>query len=369
MQKQRKIIKENKDNGVDVGKQFDILSVLEKSYDTAFSDLVESYINESQAFFDYIKKTSYRAILGSAPKALGELLSNGYGAWVKYPKDMIEGVALKEIVDKDLLVNLGSKLASRLFSSDKLNSSNQIDLSNITNRITKNGKTRTKIRNGITQVWDYTAVKWVDVVGTIADELIAQPDQRVHIPLWLGSFSRAFQKETGVEFNENKIKANDEEYMDKYRDALAKATKIADRNVDTLGGNKNPFMAVLQNAVRNDDNFLQASIKNFQQFMGTFLRKDYDSARKGLNALVGNGTISKTDGGILLSVIFTRQVLYGYLVKSFIELFAILTAPSVEFLFSLFGFADDDDDDEKTILENVDDYFAKGFTGELSKIF
>ena len=365
----RKIIKENKDNGVDVGKQFDILSVLEKSYDTAFSDLVESYINESQAFFDYIKKTSYRAILGSAPKALGELLSNGYGAWVKYPKDMIEGVALKEIVDKDLLVNLGSKLASRLFSSDKLNSSNQIDLSNITNRITKNGKTRTKIVNGITQVWDYTAVKWVDVVGTIADELIAQPDQRVHIPLWLGSFSRAFQKETGVEFNENKIKANDEEYMDKYRDALAKATKIADRNVDTLGGNKNPFMAVLQNAVRNDDNFLQASIKNFQQFMGTFLRKDYDSARKGLNALVGNGTISKTDGGILLSVIFTRQVLYGYLVKSFIELFAILTAPSVEFLFSLFGFADDDDDDEKTILENVDDYFAKGFTGELQKFF
>ena len=364
----RKIIEKNEDEGIDVGKQFDILSVLENSYDTAFSDLVESYINESQAFFDFIKKTSYRAMLGSIPRSIGEYLSNAYGAWVKYPKDMMEGKALQEIIDKDLLVNLGSKLTSRLFAADNINSSGQIDLSNITNRITKNGKTRTKIVNGVTQVWDYTAVKWVDFVGTIADELIAKPDQKVLRPLWLGSFSRAFKKETGVDFNENKIKANDEEYMDKYRDALAKATKIADKNVNTLGGNMNSFMGVLQNAVRNDDNFLQATTKNFQQFMGKFIRQDYDSARKGLNALVGNGTISKTDGGILLAVILSRQVLYTYLVKSFIELFAILAAPTVEFVFSLLGFEDDDDDD-KTISENIDEYLAKGFTGELQKLY
>ena len=364
----RKIIKENKDEGIDVGKQFDILSVLENSYDTAFSDLVESYINESQAFFDFIKKTSYRAMLGSIPRSIGEYLSNAYGAWVKYPKDMMEGRNLKKTIDKDLLVNLGSKLTSRLFAADNINSSGQIDLSNITNRITKNGKTRTKIVNGVTQVWDYTAVKWVDFVGTIADELIAKPDQKVLRPLWGGSFSRAFKKETGVDFNENKIKANDEEYMDKYRDALAKATKIADKNVNTLGGNMNSFMGVLQNAVRNDDNFLQATTKNFQQFMGKFIRQDYDSARKGLNALVGNGTISKTDGGILLAVILSRQVLYTYLVKSFIELFAILAAPTVEFVFSLLGFEDDDDDD-KTISENIDEYLAKGFTGELQKLY
>jgi len=364
----RRIIKKNADEGIDVGKQFDILSVLEKSYDTAFSDLVESYINESQAFFDFIKKTSYRAMLGSIPRSIGEYLSNAYGAWVKYPKDMIEGRNLKKTIDKDLLVNLGSKLTSRLFAADNINSSGQIDLSNITNRITKNGKTRTRVVNGVTQVWDYTVVKWVDLVGTIADELIAQPDQRVLRPLWGGSFSRAFKKETGVDFNENKIKANDEEYMDKYRDALAKATKIADKNVNTLGGNMNSFMGVLQNAVRNDDNFLQATTKNFQQFMGKFIRQDYDSARKGLNALVGNGTISKTDGGILLGVILSRQVLYTYLVKSFIELFAILAAPTVEFVFSLLGFEDDDDDD-KTIAENIDEYLAKGFTGELQKLY
>ena len=364
----RKIIEKNEDEGIDVGKQFDILSVLENSYDTAFSDLVESYINESQAFFDFIKKTSYRAMLGSIPRSIGEYLSNAYGAWVKYPKDMMEGRNLKKTIDKDLLVNLGSKLTSRLFAADNINSSGQIDLSNITNRITKNGKTRTKIVNGVTQVWDYTAVKWVDFVGTIADELIAKPDQKVLRPLWGGSFSRAFKKETGVDFNENKIKANDEEYMDKYRDALAKATKIADKNVNTLGGNMNSFMGVLQNAVRNDDNFLQATTKNFQQFMGKFIRQDYDSARKGLNALVGNGTISKTDGGILLAVILSRQVLYTYLVKSFIELFAILAAPSVEFVFSLLGFEDDDDDD-KTISENIDEYLAKGFTGELQKLY
>jgi hypothetical protein len=364
----RRIIKKNADEGIDVGKQFDILSVLENSYDTAFSDLVESYINESQAFFDFIKKTSYRAMLGSIPRSIGEYLSNAYGAWVKYPKDMMEGKALQEIIDKDLLVNLGSKLTSRLFAADNINSSGQVDLSNITNRITKNGKTRTRVVNGVKQVWDYTAVKWVDFVGTIADELIAKPDQKVLRPLWVGSFSRAFKKETGVDFNENKIKANDEEYMDKYRDALAKATKIADKNVNTLGGNMNSFMGVLQNAVRNDDNFLQATTKNFQQFMGKFIRQDYDSARKGLNALVGNGTISKTDGGILLAVILSRQVLYTYLVKSFIELFAILAAPTVEFVFSLLGFEDDDDDD-KTIAENIDEYLAKGFTGELQKLY
>jgi uncharacterized membrane protein YgcG len=368
----RRIIKNNKDEGIDVGKQFDILSVLEKSYDTAFSDLVESYINESQAFFDYIKKTSYRAMLGSTTRALGEYLSNAYGAWLKYPKDMMEGKALQKIMQqedsKNFLVNLGSKETSRLFAADNINSSGQVDLSNITNRITKNGKTRTRVVNGVKQVWDYTAVKWVDFVGTIADNLIAQPDKRVLIPLWLGSFSRAFEKETGVDFNENKIKANDEEYMDKYRDALAKATKIADKNVNTIGGNMNSFMGVLQNSVRNDDNFLQASIKNFQQFMGKFIRQDYDSARKGLNALVGNGTISKTDGGILLAVILSRQMLYGYLVNTFAQLFAIVAAPTVEFVFSLLGFEDDDDDD-KTILENIDEYFEKGFTGELRKLY
>jgi hypothetical protein len=368
----RKIIEKNEDEGVDVGKQFDILSVLENSYDTAFSDLVESYINESQAFFDYIHKTSYRAMLGSTTRALGEYLSNAYGAWVKYPKDMMEGKALQEIMQKEdsknFLINLGSKLASRLFAADNINSSGQVDLSNITNRITKNGKTRTKVVNGVTQVWDYTAVKWVDLVGTIADNLISKPDKSVLIPLWLGSFSRAFSKETGVEFNEDKIKANDEEYMDKYRDALAKATKIADKNANTIGGNMNSFMGVLQNSVRNDDNFLQASIKNFQQYMGKFIRQDYDSARKGLNALVGNGTISKTDGGILLAVILSRQMLYAYFVNTFAQLFAIAAAPTIEFIFSLLGFEDDDDDD-KTILENIDEYFEKGFSGELRKLY
>ena len=72
-------------------------------------------------------------------------------------------------------------------------------------------------------------------------------------PLWFGAFSRAFEKEAGIKPDFDKIMENNEEYMDKYKDALEKATTMADKQVITSGSSTNAYMGILQNVVREGD--------------------------------------------------------------------------------------------------------------------
>jgi hypothetical protein len=159
----------------------------------------------------------------------------------------------------------------------------------------------------------------MDKVAATADYLISKPDQAVMRPLWFGAFSRTFEKEAGVKPDFDKIMENNEEYMDKYKDALDKATAMADKKVATAGSSMNAYMGILQNVVRKDDGGLTVAAKEFNRFMNKFTVQEYYTAREGVRALVGNGTISRTEGAQVLAAVTLRMTIYSVFTKLFAD--------------------------------------------------
>jgi hypothetical protein len=348
----REILEKNKKNNENVGEQFDILSVIEKAYDTATRDLLETNFSESSnidAAVQYLTKTGYRAMLGSVTRATAELTSNAAFVTTNNPKDMAAGFKYRKLANsgkgKNILTNLKSKVTSRNYPAGGL-SSNYVDLSAFTDRTVRGGKTRTKTVNGVKQIFDFTAGNWVNLAEFTADFLIATPDKVVMKQLYFGAFSREFKKETGIDPDFEKIEANDEEYMDKYQDALEKATNQADNQTVTAGSSMNAYMGMLQNVVRKGDGGGKAAFKTFNQFMNRFTIQEYITARKGVKALVGKGDITWEEGAQVLAAVSARMTLYLTFGKVFSQSIVYLAQ-------SIIGWGDDDDDEDEGFLDFI----------------
>ena len=337
----RKILEKNKEEKIDVGEQFEILSVIEEAYDTATRDLLETNFSESNATIEYLTKAGYRAMLGSATRAAAELTSNAAFVTINNSKDMAAGFKYFKLAHsgkgKNILTNLKSKVTSRNYPAGGL-SSNYADLSAFTDRTVRNGKSRTKYVNGVKQVFDFTARNWVNFAELVADNLISRPDQAVMKQLYFGAFSREFKKETGIEPDFEKIEANDEEYMDKYKDALEKATNQADNQTVTAGSSMNAYMGLLQNVVRKGDRGGKAAFKTFNQFMNRFTIQEYITARKGVKAAIGRGDMTPAEGRQVLAAVAARMTLYLTCGRVFSQALIYLAQ-------GFFGWGDDDDDD------------------------
>ena len=327
--------------------QYEILTTIGDAYDTATRDLLQSNFTQSNEVMNWLQKTGYRSMLASAPRAISELMSNVSFVMINNRKDMVVGMSeywtLSTSEDaKDILTILGSKVTSRNYPSDKL-SSGLVDLSAVTSKLSKNRNIRSREVNGVLQFYDTYLGGWVNGVEFLADNFISQPDKIVMKPLWFGAFARSFQKETGVAPDFDKIKANNEEYMDKYRDALAKAKNNADTQTISAGSSTNAYMGILQNVVREGDK-IPAWAKNFNKFMNKFTVQEYYTARKGVNAFVGNGDITKAQGAQILAAVTARMTIYVTATKLLSEL-----------MLAVFGYAgnDDDDDNDRTMWERI----------------
>ena len=328
--------------------QYEILTTIGDAYDTATRDLLQSNFTQSNEVMNWLQKTGYRSMLASAPRAISELMSNVSFVLLNNPRDMAVGMnkywTLSTSEDaKDILTILGSKVTSRNYPSDKL-SSGLVDLSAVTSKLSKNRNIQSREVNGVFQLYDNTLGKWVNGVEFVADNLISQPDKIVMKPLWFGAFARSFQKETGVAPDFDKIKANNEEYMDKYRDALTKAKNNADTQTISAGSSTNAYMGILQNVVREGDSSTKQIAKNFNKFMNKFTVQEYYTARKGVNAFVGNGDITKAQGAQILAAVTARMTIYVTATKLLSEL-----------MLAVFGYAgnDDDDDNDRTMWERI----------------
>ncbi len=349
----RKTLLKTKQNIKDGSDAMEIFEAVNIAYNTAVSDLLESNYVDSDAYFDLLSRTGYRSMLGSIPRAGAEITSNAFFVITNNPFDMAEGYYQykkhKKLLDdistaKNILTNLKSKVTSRNYPTDNLSSS-FVDLSSKKGKPIISGKTKTKVVNGVLLVWDNVGQRWVDGVALIADKLISKPDQAVMRPLWFGAFARTFKKSTGIEPDYDKIISNDEEYMDKYKNELKEATENADSQIVSAGSSMNPFMGILQNVTRKKDGWVKKVIKNFNKFMNRFTIQEFYTARKGINALVGNGSISKTQGAQILAAVSLRMVSYVILTRVFSNIFVGSAA-------YLLGFGDDDDD-EKSVYEKI----------------
>lgn len=330
----------------------EMLEVISQSYETALNDLLSQNFGQTNKFIDALTKVGYRSMLASAPRMLSESISNTFFVMTNNPIDYSVGVSMYGklafgLDGKKVLTNLKSKVTARNYSEAGENSA-MFDLSALTNRISKKGKMDTVIVNGVVKVYDNTLGRYVNLVALVADNVVSQPDKVMIKPLWFGAFARRFEKITGETIDFNKIINNNEEYLNKYKDALNKSTDWADSQVVLAGASTNPFMGVLKNVSREDDNLYETAIKNFNRFMNKFMINEYFTIRKGVFAMIGKGDISREDGLLLLAAASQRLFLYGILTRLSSEVLVFVLRGTFN------NFADmalgiDDDDEEKEV--------------------
>ena len=330
----------------------EMLEVISQSYETALNDLLSQNFGQTNKFIDALTKVGYRSMLASAPRMLSESISNTFFVMTNNPVDYSVGVSMYGklafgVDGKKVLTNLKSKVTARNYSEGGENSA-MFDLSALTNRISRKGKMDTVIVNGVVKVYDNTLGRYVNLVALVADNVVSQPDKVMIKPLWFGSFARRFEKITGETIDFNKIISNDEEYINKYKDALSKSTDWADSQVVLAGASTNPFMGVLKNVSRDDDNLYETAVKNFNRFMNKFMINEYFTIRKGVFAMIGKGDISRADGLLLFAAASQRLFLYGILTTMLSDILVFVLRGTFN------NFADmalgiDDDDEEKEV--------------------
>lgn len=293
-----------------------------------------------------VTRQGYRAILASAPRFVAELASNlGFAATVA-PRDMMAGVKLRDVVlsaDAAKIMNaVGSKQTTRLYPHDSL-SGRLIDTS-IMNQAAgaKGSRAKSDVANKIQQIFNAFKIrKYANAVSVASDALISTPDKLVMRPLWFGSFVNEFKKQTGVEPDLNLIANNDEAYMAANEEAIKNATRIADEKSIFAGASDNAFMGILKGTAKTNQSQFVRYFNTFNNFMTRFLIYEYVTARTGIYAAMGNGSISRKQGVALLAGATSRMVMYSVMVPILNELMISFFAPEAE------------EEDDKTFIQRL----------------
>jgi GNAT superfamily N-acetyltransferase len=341
-------------------KQTDILNAVDNAFEEAVTNLLtENFTSTSigEDFVNFISKQGYRAVLASAPRFIGELSSNIAFAMIAAPKDFKAGYNYRGVVlspnAATIMSNVGSKQINRLFPHDTL-SGRLIDTS-ILNQASgvRGGRAKGDVANKIQQIYNLSLKKYQNSVEVMADALIATPDKMVMRPMWFGSFANEFKKITGKEIDFEKVAANDEKYMAANKEALDAARNMADEKTVLTGASDNAFMGILKGTPKaNQSGFIKA-FNLFNNFMTRFLIYEYITARTGIMAAMGNGSISRKQGIALLGAVTTRMTAYTLITQTLSNALVGLFVP------------DEDEDDEKSLLQKVGQSLASSFTSLL----
>ena len=304
----------------DVTKQEnEIINAVENALELTLDDLLTRTFSQStmlENVIQYVKKTGYRLVLASGTRAMAEWTSNVSFAAIYAPKDFAAGMANKKMVmgtvGIDVMSNLKSTQLSRMYPNEVL-SGRMIDTSVLGEKAgDKGGRAKSDVLNKATQIYNGLLAPAKKGVEWVADTLISYPDKAVIRPLWFGSFENAFVEITGKKPDFEKIAANDEAYMAANQEALNKATDTADQLTTLAGAADNPFKSMLRGKYpsKAKQTALLQFFNNFNSFMTRFLIYEYISARTAVNAMLGNGMISKRQGAALLGAVTTRMVVY-----------------------------------------------------------
>jgi hypothetical protein len=341
---------------------------IKNAIDSAFEEAVSNLINNSvmtsslaDMIVDLLNKNGYRSILAGTGRFANELISNIGFAVVTDPKALATGISYRDIIMSPdgvkVIMNLNTTQGSRLFNESSL--SGRVIDTEILNQAAgiRNSKAKNSVANKIQQIWDLSGKKVSNSVAFIADALISTPDKLIMRPLWFGAFANEFKKLTGEEVDFGLIAANDEAYMNKYKDSLSKATKLADERSVAAGATDNPFMGILKGTQKpNQSPFIRA-FNNFNNFMSKFLIYEYITARTGIMAAMGNGSISKQRGVALLAGVTTRMIVYSTLTH-------YTGAGLIGLISSALGYDDDEpEEEEKSFLQTLGQATVSAGTG------
>ena len=332
-----------------------INAAVEESIDNL---LVNSYTSTSVVddAINYISKQGYRSVLAGTGRFVSEFLSNVGFIIISDPNTFTEGIKNMDVIMSadapQIMQNVNSKETNRIFPSDLL-SGRMIDTS-VLNEASgvKGGKTKNAVVNRLEQFWNRTGKKYKNGVELTADFLISTPDKAIMRPIWFGSFANQFEKITGKKIDFKKIAQNDEAYMEKNREAIEEAKNIADERSVITGASSNAFTGILKGTVKPDQSATVKAFNNFNNFMSKFLIYEYVTARTGIYAAMGNGSLTRRQGAALLGAVTTRMTVYSLLTKA-------LGAGIIGLLF------DDEEEEDKAIEKTTGQALASTFTSLL----
>lgn len=343
-----------------------IINAINNSFEEAVQNLVNNSYMETSVGDDvvnYISKQGYRSVLAGTGRFAAEFLSNAGFVIISDPTTFAEGLKHTSILMSpdapSIMNNVNSKETNRIFPSDTL-SGRLID-TNILSQASgiKGGKAKNEIINRVQQIWNRTGKRYKNAVELTADVLITTPDKAIMRPIWFGSFAANFKKQTGQDVDFKKIAANDETYMNENKEAIEKAKNAADERSVITGASNNAFTGILKGTSKSNQNKIispfVAGFNNFNNFMTRFLIYEYTSARTGIYAAMGNGSLSRRQGIALLGAVTTRMTVYSLLSK----------ALGSGLIGLLFGSDDDEEEEKKSLDKSIGQALTSTFTSLL----
>jgi hypothetical protein len=348
---------EMEDSGTVTKEQRKVMNAINDAFEEAVDRLISnSYMETSigEDVADEISRQGYRSILAGTGRFVGEFLSNVGFVVINDPFSFMEGLRYKDVIMSDsaaqIMSNVNSKEINRIFPSETL-SGRLID-TNILSQANgiRGGVSKGFIRNKAEQVWNLTGKKYKNAVELTSDVLISTPDKIIMRPFWFGSFASKFEEITGRKIDFEKIANNDEAYMDANKEAIEEAKNSADQKSVIMGASNNAFTGLLKGGIKPNQSPYIRAFNNFNNFMTRFLIYEYVSARTGIMAAIGNGSMSRKEGVALLAAVTTRMTVYSLMTKA-------LGSGLIGLLFG-----DDDDDEEKSLDKTAGQALVSSFT-------
>jgi hypothetical protein len=327
------------------------LEAIKNAFEEATKNTLQSSFQQNEILSEAAKiitKAGYRALLGtSTVRTASELFSNISAIALMDPKAFLKGASKefrkysnpKEGID--IMLNVGATQVQRVMGGNTQGSM-LIDPS-IANSVAgiKDINAKSQLENTMQMIYNKILKKPVNLVEATSDVMMSAPDIIVTRPTWFGAFANEFEKVSGKKVDFDKIKANDEAYMNDNKDAIEAARKRADKAVFKLSATNNPYMGILKNNISPDLNGLAKTVKIFDNYLTRFTIYEYSNARTAIYALAGNGMISKREAAGLLAGVTMRMITYSLLLK--------VLGSSLLGLFM----DDDDEDDDKTFMQKL----------------
>ena len=299
------------------------------------------------------KRIGYRLLLGSAPRFAAELAGNSAMLMAEKPSVVMDAVTKygsfsMKVGAKannkyiNMLTELGSgetdKLGGRLEADSKYS-----DRSGILNISQGERGLYNNFLNKLDQLTRLPKKLTYDNIAKVSDFLMAGGDRVISRPIWVSKFANGFKANVKEDFGEtiditvkdlDEIAEGKSKYLtdSKYKKAIDKAVRDADRTVISISTSANPFNAIAKNVKRGD---VKDYYRTINSFMANFTLNEYATARQAIGALVNSGEMSSRRAGFLLTGVLARMssyvIAYGILADLLDE--EILNAP-------------DDDDEE-----------------------
>ena len=241
--------------------------------------------------------------LANFKRPIAEFMSNLFMAGFKTPRTSSRGVnvirknkLLKGGKMANILSNLGSTQVQRLTGPSDI-------------ALATGGATSGPGSLGVKS----TAGEIIDAATGLptmaADMVMSTPDMAVGLPVWTGSFDSKFESITGKKPDYEKIISNDERYMRQNADALKRATQFADRRSIAQSATKTAFSGI--EAFKGDFKKGESDIiRKANSFMRNFARYEYETSIQGIQALLKEGEMSKTEAIGAIAGSATRYFAY-----------------------------------------------------------